>query len=114
MGTHNRPQSSPRLSYQGLLVLRTFMDRPRKELCGADLIKLTGLSSGTLYPLLLRFERHDLLESCWEDAEPEVVGRPRRRLYKITHHGAQIARQLLASVSQPWTPVIPSPVFSGG
>lgn len=114
MDRHNKSQSPPRLSYQGLLVLRAFLDRSRKELCGADLIKLTGLSSGTLYPLLLRFEKHDLLESYWEDVEPEVVGRPRRRLYKITGHGAKIARQLLASVSQSWTTVIPSPAFSGG
>ena len=114
MDRHNKSQSPPRVSYQGLLVLRAFLDRPRKELCGADLIKVTGLASGTLYPLLLRFENHDLLGSYWEDAEPEVVGRPRRRLYKLTGHGAKVARQLLTSVNQPSTPVIHSPAFNGG
>lgn len=89
------PQETPRLSYQGLLVLRAFLDRPRKELCGADLMKIANLSSGTLYPILLRFEKYRLLESKWEDMDPEAEGRPRRRLYKITPHGAQVARQML-------------------
>jgi DNA-binding PadR family transcriptional regulator len=99
-----------RLSYQGLLILRAFLDRPRKELCGADLLKITNLSSGTLYPILLRFERYSLLESEWEDAVPEEAGRPRRRLYRITPHGAQTARQLLANVTQP----LSKPVLVGG
>ena len=91
----------PRLSYQGILVLRAFLDRPRKEHCGADLMKLTALPSGTLYPILVRFERQELLESYWEDVAPEKVGRPRRRLYRITFYGAQLARQLLFNVTQP-------------
>ncbi|MDK2741946.1 MAG: PadR family transcriptional regulator [Nitrospira sp. BO4] len=109
-----RKPEMPRLSYQGLLVLRLFLDRPRKELCGADLIKVTNLSSGTLYPILLRFEKYGLLESDWENAVPEEVGRPRRRLYKITRHGAQIAHQLLSNVNQPWFPATPSPVLAEG
>lgn len=100
MDRRNNSHGSPRLSYQGLRVLREFMNRPRKELCGADLIKLTDLSSGTLYPILLRFERQELLESYWEDADPEVIGRPRRRLYRITLQGAQLTRQLLSAVAQ--------------
>jgi len=100
----------PRLSYQGLLILRTFLERPRKELCGADLMKITNLSSGTLYPILLRFEKYSLLESDWENAAPEKMGRPRRRLYKITPHGAQVARQLLSDVGQPWR----TPALAGG
>lgn len=103
----------PRLSYQGLLVLRTFLEQPRKDLCGADLIKLTALSSGTLYPLLMRFERHDLLESYWEDVAPEKVSRPRRRLYRITPYGAQFARQLLFNVTQPLTKTNLASVLAG-
>lgn len=92
---------TPRLSYQGLLVLRAFIQMPRKELCGADLIKLTGLSSGTLYPLLLRFEKHRILESYWEDSFPERIGRPRRRLYKLTMGGIQTAHKKLFTLNTP-------------
>lgn len=90
----------PRLSYQGLLILRTFLDRPMTELCGADLLKLTRLSSGTLYTVLVRFEKWGLLASDWEQAAPEAGGRPRRRLYRITPHGGQIARQVLTKVGK--------------
>jgi len=107
-------QETPRLSYQGLLVLRAFLDRPRKELCGADLLKITNLSSGTLYPILLRFEKYRLLESEWEDVDPEAEGRPRRRLYTVTPHGAQIARQMLDNVSGIWSQAKLSPDIAPG
>ncbi len=103
-------KETPRLSYQGLLVLRAFLDRPRKSLCGADLLKIANLSTGTLYPILLRFEKYGLLESEWEDVEPTEAGRPRRRLYKITPHGAQTARRLLSNVAQP----LSNPILVGG
>ena len=107
-------QETPRLSYQGLLVLRAFLDRHREELCGADLLKLTNLSSGTLYPILLRFEKYRMLESEWEDVDPQEAGRPRRRLYKVTSHGAQLARQILDNVSDGWSQTKLSPDFATG
>jgi PadR family transcriptional regulator, regulatory protein PadR len=113
MGKTSKPEM-PRLSYQGLLVLRVFLDRPRKELCGADLMRLTNLASGTLYPILLRFERYEMLESDWEDMAPEEVGRPRRRLYKITPHGAQVARQMLDNFTNVLSQAKLSPDFATG
>lgn len=107
-------QETPRLSYQGLLVLRAFLDRPRRELCGADLLKSTNLSSGTLYPILLRFEKYRMLESEWEDVKPEAAGRPRRRLYKITPHGAQVAHQMLDSFTDVSSQTKLSPDFATG
>ncbi len=46
------------------------------------------LGHGTLYKALARLERANLLESRWEEIEPAVEGRPRRRLYRITPAGA--------------------------
>ena len=50
-----------RLSQQGLRVLRAFLDAfnedVRAELAGADIMRVARLSSGTLYPILLRFEK---------------------------------------------------------
>ena len=85
------PHDSPRLSFQGLLVLRAFIENPRKKLCGAELMKMTRLSSGTLYPVLLRFERYGLLSSEWEGEHPSDLQRPRRRQYRITRNGSQLA-----------------------
>jgi DNA-binding PadR family transcriptional regulator len=46
---------------------------------------------GTLYKALGRLERFGLLVSRWEDPAA-AEGRPRRRLYELTHDGAELAR----------------------
>jgi len=93
--------STPRLSRQGLILLREFLAAGAEELAGSEILKRTGLSSGTLYPLLMRFETAGLLKSRWEDADPRAVGRPRRRFYLLTGHGATVAREAL----RPFQPV---------
>lgn len=77
----------PRLTLQGLKVLKAFAENPREPLSGADVRRLTGLATGTLYPILLRFEQARWLQSEWEDVDPKEAGRPRRRLYNITPMG---------------------------
>jgi DNA-binding PadR family transcriptional regulator len=94
---------SIRLSHQSLRVLRAFLDAMaedvRAEMAGADLMGAARLSSGTLYPILLRFEKLGLLESRWESERPEVLGRPRRRFYRMTEAGALVARNALNDLS---------------
>jgi len=96
---------SLRLSHQALRVLKAFLDAfsedVRAELAGADLMKAARLSSGTLYPILLRFEKAGLLISRWEDDRPEDLGRPRRRFYRITPAGARVAHEALGELSSP-------------
>jgi DNA-binding PadR family transcriptional regulator len=98
---------SPRLSHQSLRVLRVFLDAfnedVRAEMAGAELMRLTRLASGTLYPILLRFEKAGLLESRWEEEMPERLGRPRRRFYRLTQAGAQVAHDALGELSPPIT-----------
>ena len=92
-----------RLSQQGLRVLKAFLDAfsddVRAELAGADLMKAARLSSGTLYPILLRFEKAGLLTSRWEEQRPEDLGRPRRRFYQITPAGVRVAREALGELT---------------
>ena len=94
-----------RLSHQGLRVLRVFLDAfnedVRAELAGAELMRLARLSSGTLYPILLRFEKAGLFESRWEEETPALLGRPRRRFYRLTHAGVQLAQDALDELSPP-------------
>ena len=91
-----------RLSLQSLRVLRVFLDTLsedlRTELAGADLMSAARVSSGTLYPILLRFERAGLLESRWEKERPEKLGRPRRRFYRMTSAGVRVAREALGDL----------------
>lgn len=49
------PESSPRVTLQVLRVLNAMLVS-REEQYGFQLSKLTGLKSGTLYPILARLE----------------------------------------------------------
>lgn len=62
---------------------------------------LTGLGSGTLYPLLIKFEKHGLLEGRWEDGDPSALGRPRRKLYSLTAQGVDVTQRVLGELSLP-------------
>jgi PadR family transcriptional regulator PadR len=76
-------------------VLRAFLDEPGREVYGLEVLRATGLKSGTLYPLLDRLEKSGWVESRWEDAPPSQGGRPRRRFYRLTGIGLHEARQML-------------------
>ena len=84
-------RNSPRLTHQSLKVLQVFMEKPRDAFSGADIRRKTQLISGTLYPILLRFEDAGILTSKWEEADPRELGRPRKRLYTITGDGINVA-----------------------
>ena len=56
---------------------------------GFDVMNLTGLTSGTVYPTLDRLERGGLLKSHWEsEVQAHGEGRPARRYFKLTAAGA--------------------------
>lgn len=78
----------PRITGPTLKVLGQFLDRPTDSLSGIEICRLTGLASGTLYPILFRLEEAGWLESEWEEVVPAQVKRPRRRLYRLTSLGA--------------------------
>jgi PadR family transcriptional regulator, regulatory protein PadR len=59
---------------------------------GYDLMKVTGLMSGTMYPLLMRMCEQGLVDSEWR--EPTKVGRPPRHAYRLTVSGLALAREL--------------------
>lgn len=85
----------PNSSAQTRQLLEAMLLHPRSWQYGYELSKLTGLASGTLYPLLMRLDDQRLLESCWQ--EPERAGRPPRHAYRLTATGLELAR----SVSEP-------------
>jgi PadR family transcriptional regulator PadR len=80
-------------------VLRTFLDDTAAPRYGFELMKLTGLPSGTLYPILARLEAAGWLASGREQIDPVAEGRPARRVYRISPRGAQAARTELAALS---------------
>ena len=59
---------------------------------GFDIMSVTGLPSGTVYPALRRLERDALVQSNWEpDDNATENGRPARRYYQITQTGRAAA-----------------------
>jgi PadR family transcriptional regulator, regulatory protein PadR len=93
-----------RMTLQTQLVLRALLDEPSKQRYGLELCDLVGLPSGTIYPILARFEQVGWVDSAWEDpAAHEAAGRPRRRFYRLTSDGAEQARAALARAHRPRT-----------
>lgn len=82
----------PRLSSETLQVLESFMVRPSQWRYGYDLSRETGLKSGTLYPILMRLEKHKLLEARWVKAQEGV---PPRHTYRLTPDGLEWAQARL-------------------
>ena len=88
-------------SKQSLMILKFFVENPAPR-SGADIMKGTGLLSGTTYPVLYRFEREGLLESEWEVGDPRALGRRLRKFYTVTSRGRAVARAELAPVQSAW------------
>jgi PadR family transcriptional regulator PadR len=58
---------------------------------GFDVIDVTGLPSGTVYPALARLERDGLVRSSWESLEvAHREKRPPRRYYAVTPRGLAV------------------------
>jgi DNA-binding PadR family transcriptional regulator len=87
------------MSLQTLKVLDAFLSNPAQHLSGADVHKDSSLASGTLYPILLRLEAAGWLVSRWEAADASSLGRPRRRLYRLTPSGLARASEVLATLN---------------
>jgi PadR family transcriptional regulator PadR len=73
-------------------VLAALIREPTEEHYGLNLAPATGLSSGTLYPILSRLEEAGLVTSRWEVVDESDVGRPRRRYYRLSQSGLDVAR----------------------
>lgn len=87
----------PNTSPQTLSVLELLLESPGSWHYGYALSQLTGLKSGTLYPILMRLADQGWLETRW--AEPEQPGRPPRHTYRLTGEGAKAARTKLAEAA---------------
>lgn len=74
-------------------LIATLMTEPSAWRHGYDLMKDTGLSSGTLYPLLMRMTEQGLVEAQWQ--EPVRLGRPARHAYRLTATGVALASSIV-------------------
>ena len=78
-----------RLSHTAALILKALS----LGYCfGFDVMSITGLPSGTVYPALRRLERDKLVRSRWESEDAAAAQqRPARRYYEVTAAGKAAA-----------------------
>jgi PadR family transcriptional regulator PadR len=79
--------ASSYLSYSAAAILQAVANGYQY---GFDIMDMTGLPSGTVYPALRRLEDTDLVASKWEKhqiAQREL--RPPRKYYELTKDGAE-------------------------
>lgn len=90
-----------RLTHATALTLQALASGSRH---GFQIMEVTGLPSGTVYPVLRRLEREAAVVSEWEpEEEAREAGRPARRVYGLTESGqqvAELARQRLANTQR--------------
>ena len=75
--------TSVKLSHTSALILQTIS---HGYSYGFDIMDVTGLPSGTVYPALRRLERERLIHSKWE-SEALAQERPQRKYYRVTRLG---------------------------
>ena len=95
-----------RITVQFLKVISIFISNPWREYSGADICRKAKLKSGTVYPMLIKMEVNGWLSSELEKIDPKKEGRPKKRLYKITHKGFTEGQKILAE----YFPSVPSNV----
>src|SRR6201986_4662522 len=82
---------TPNRSRQTHRLLAAMLEQPLAWRYGYELLKITGLQSGTLYPALLRLSEQGLLEAQWREADKP--GKPPRHVYRLTRTGLAFARE---------------------
>ena len=80
-------QTQKSLSYSAATILQAVMLGYKH---GFDIMDVTGLPSGTVYPALRRFESAGLVVSKWEPAQiAQSEQRPPRKYYELSGEGEE-------------------------
>jgi len=91
----------PKLSYTSAIVLQTIGAGCSY---GFDIMEVTRLPSGTVYPALRRLEQQELIKSKWErQGAAFAEERPARKYYQLTREGKDAlarARERFALLEQ--------------
>jgi PadR family transcriptional regulator, regulatory protein PadR len=74
-------------SIQAISVLSLLAQSHPEWQHGYELTQISGVKSGTLYPLLMRLEQQSFVEAAWQESP---LGRPPRHVYRLTALGLQM------------------------
>jgi DNA-binding MarR family transcriptional regulator len=92
--------SNVRITLQTLQVLTALLDGPADEHYGLKISEVSGLPTGSIYPILTRLEAAGWVTSAWEHIDESAEGRRRRRYYRLTGEGAEKARREVGNARQ--------------
>src|SRR6185295_12246231 len=82
------------LSFSGAAILQALAHNYRY---GFDIMDVTGLPSGTVYPALRRLEESGLVVSRWEDEDAaRKEQRPARKYYELTDGGRETLAEAMS------------------
>ena len=100
-----------RVTYPTAIVLQALAHGYRY---GFEIIDATGLSAGTVNPILRRLEAEELARSRWEQVgRDDAGGRPPRRNYRLTAEGREAARHALARYPAVALQFVPARIAAG-
>jgi PadR family transcriptional regulator, regulatory protein PadR len=85
----------PRITSAVLSIFTALAEDPGEPRYGLDIAKQANLRHTTIYDTLARLEAAGWLRSEWEKIDPSADGRPRRRLYRLTGLGEDVAHNAL-------------------
>lgn len=88
-------------------VLKIFLEDPGQPRYGFEIMKRTGLASGSLYPMLAKLEAAGWLTKGVETISPREAGRPQRFHYTISPDAVIAARLQLTALSDIYRPPAP-------
>jgi PadR family transcriptional regulator PadR len=83
----------PRITSNVTAILAVMLADFGRAWYGLELAKEAEIGSATVYAALARLERAGWVKGSWEAIDPQVAGRPQRRLYSLTAEGGREARE---------------------
>ena len=83
-----------RITVPTVKVLRLLLDEPKTAVWGLEIVKKTGLLTGTVYPIMDRLETLGWVSSEWEPDNDR--NGPRRRYYRIRPEAVEEAERTLS------------------
>lgn len=89
-----------RLTMPVVRLLAVLIAEPDGDHYGLELMRASGLASGTIYPILARLTEAGWLEKRWEELDPVAAGRPARAYYRLSREALPLARQRLAELHE--------------
>ena len=83
-----------------LMVISALLAEPGREMYGMEIMRATGLMSGTIFPIFRRLEDNGWVTSRWEVLDPVRAGRRPRHYYQLTPAGISQGSAMLTTAQE--------------